>query len=217
MALRHRLNISEWTSFSGTTVRITLVIMHAALLLLFFFPPTLTDLILFLALYLTTGLGVTIGFHRLLAHRAFECSRFLSRLGAFAGTAALQGGPIWWVGVHRRHHQGSDRVGDPHSPINDFWYGHMGWMLHRRLPQYPELASDLSQNRFLAWLDRGVNSAFPWLLTVVVCYCVGGLSGVIWGAVARTVFVWHATLSVNSICHRWGRRPYLTRENSGNV
>jgi stearoyl-CoA desaturase (Delta-9 desaturase) len=218
MALRYRLNISEWTSFSGTTVRITLILMHAALISVFIFPPTLTDIILFLSFYLATGLGVTIGFHRLLAHRGFECSRYLKWLGAFWGTAALQGGPIWWVSVHRKHHQVSDGEGDPHSPVNDFWYGHIGWMFQRSgLPQYPALAHDLSQDKFLAWLDRGVNSGIPWFLTLVVCFCIGGVSGVVWGAVVRTLFVWHATWSVNSICHKWGSRPHPTQENSGNV
>lgn len=218
MLLRDRLNNSELTSFSGTTVRITLVLLHIALVAVFIFPPTLTDIVLFLSFYLFTGLGITIGFHRLLAHRGFECSRYLMWLCAFGGTAALQGGPIWWVGVHRRHHQVSDREDDPHSPTKGFWYAHIGWMLQREgLPQYSSLAHDLSQDRFLRWLDRGPNGGLPWLLTLGVCFAVGGVSGIVWGVVVRTVFVWHATWSVNSFCHKVGRRPHRMRENSGNL
>lgn len=213
-----RLNGSEWTSFSSTTVRITVVLMHLLALSAFFFPPKPIDLVLFLTFYLISGFGVTIGFHRLLAHRGFQCSYFLTGLLAFVGTAALQGGPVWWVGVHRKHHQVGDSEGDPHSPVDSFFHGHIGWMLAKGgLQEYPNLTRDLSANKFLAWLDRGPNSMFPWLITAVVCFVVGGISGVVWGAVLRTVFVWHATWCVNSVCHRWGRRPHDVRENSGNV
>lgn len=218
MTLREKLNNSDLTRFSGTTVRITLAVLHLALVAVVIFPPTLTDIALFLSFYLFTGLGITIGFHRLLAHRGFECSRYLMWLCAFAGTAALQGGPIWWVGVHRRHHQVSDREDDPHSPVKGFWYAHIGWMVQREgLPQHSPLAHDLSQDRFLRWLDRGPNGGLPWLATLAVCFAVGGVSGIVWGAVVRTVFVWHATWSVNSFCHIAGRRPHSNRENSGNL
>lgn len=217
-AWRERLRVNEWMSFSSATVRPTLILMHAAALLAFFFRPTLVDLVLFAALYLATGFGITIGFHRLLAHRGFECSRLITYILAFLGVAALQGGPVWWVGVHRRHHQVSDREGDPHSPIKNFFEGHLGWMFSREgLPKHPALSRDVATDRFLVWLDTGPGSAVPWLSTAAVCFVVGGLSGVIWGAVVRTVFVWHATWCVNSVCHRWGRRPHRTRENSGNV
>lgn len=85
------------------------------------------------------------------------------------------------------------------------------------LPQHPELVKDLSRDKFFRWLDRGINGGVPWLVTAGICYLAGGISGVIWGAVVRTVFVWHATWCVNSICHLWGSRPHATREQSGNV
>ncbi len=196
--------------------------MHiAAALTVIFFRPTLTDILLFVAFYLLTGFGITIGFHRLLTHQGFTCSRLFKWLLAFLGTASLQGGPVWWVSVHRRHHQMSDLVEDPHSPnspAESFWHGHMGWMFAKDgLPRHPELVKDLSRDKFLSWLDRGLNSGVPWLATAAICYLVGGLSGVLWGAVFRTVFVWHATWCVNSVCHRFGNRPHQTREQSGNV
>lgn len=209
---------NRWTSFSTTTVPITVISIHVLALSALLFRPSLIDLSLFVAFYLATGFGITIGFHRLLTHQGFRCSRLLMRVLAFLGTASLQGGPIFWVGVHRRHHQTSDLESDPHTPRESLWHGHMGWMLTKaNLPQHPELVRDLSRDGFLRWLDRGVNGFLPWAATAVFCFLVGGLSGVIWGAVVRTVFVWHATWCVNSICHRWGSRPHQTREQSGNV
>jgi stearoyl-CoA desaturase (delta-9 desaturase) len=209
---------NRWTSFSSTTVPITVIAIHLAALSALFFRPSLTDLSLFAAFYLATGFGITIGFHRLLTHKGFSCSHLLAWALAFLGTASLQGGPIWWVSVHRRHHQISDLEGDPHTPRESLWHGHMGWMFTKAsLPQHPELVRDLSRDSFLRWLDRGINGFLPWLVTAAVCFLVGGLRGVVWGAVVRTVFVWHATWCVNSICHRWGSRPHQTREHSGNV
>jgi stearoyl-CoA desaturase (delta-9 desaturase) len=206
-----------WTSFSRRTVSLTLLLMHLFALSALFFRPRLVDIILFLAFYLATGFGVTIGFHRLLAHRGFQSSPFLTGLLGFLGTATLQGGPVWWVGVHRKHHHASDRDGDPHSPINSFVHGHMGWMFEKDgLNGFPELARDVSANKFLAWLDKGLAGILPWLTTAVICFLVGGFRGVIWGAVLRTVFVWHATWCVNSVCHRWGSRPHSLKENSRN-
>lgn len=192
--------------------------MHAGALSALFFRPNLTDIALFVGFYLATGFGITIGFHRLLTHRGFVCPRPLKWALAFLGTAALQGGPVWWVGVHRRHHQTSDTVDDPHSSLKGLWYGHMGWMFEKEgLPRCPEHSRDLAGDKFLLWLDRGLNSGLPWLSTAAVCYLVGGWSGLVWGAFVRTVFVWHATWCVNSVCHRWGSRPHQTREQSGNV
>lgn len=212
VSVRPRLNWVNITVFS---------LLHLAAFAAFFVRPTWTSLALFVIFYLLTGFGITIGFHRLLAHRGFECSKFLVRLWAFLGTAALQGGPVWWVGLHRKHHAASDRDEDPHSPKDSFFYGHMGWMLVRSsLSRHRILARDLASDRFVNWLDRGMGGfspLLPWLLTMVICFAVDGWAGVIWGGVLRTLWVWHATWCVNSVCHRWGSRPHDTRENSGNV
>jgi stearoyl-CoA desaturase (delta-9 desaturase) len=216
--LRKKSQLDEWTRFSETTLHVGLVLMHVSALSAIFFPPNLTDITLFVAFYLATGFGVTIGFHRLLAHRAFECQRPITWLLAFLGTATLQGGPIWWVGVHRKHHQASDREGDPHSPASSFLHGHIGWVFTAGgLPRHEELSHDLTKDNFLVWLDESFHSGIPWLTTAVCCFLIGGVSGLVWGAVVRTVFVWHGTWCVNSVCHRWGSRPHKTQESSGNV
>lgn len=191
--------------------------MHLAAATAFFFAPRLTDFILFFIFYLVSGFGITVGYHRLLTHRGFECSRFLRRFWALLGMAALQGGPVEWVGVHRRHHQASDRDGDPHSPRLSFFHGHIGWMLKKSKGFQPTvLARDLMEDKFLAVLNGGVAQLLPWLATIGICWLIGGWKGVVWGGVLRTVFVWHVTWSVNSVCHRWGSRPHQTRENSRN-
>jgi stearoyl-CoA desaturase (delta-9 desaturase) len=212
-AVIERSHSWNWITISALTI------IHLAGVSAFFFRPSLTDIALFFTFYLLTGFGITIGFHRLLSHRGFECSPWLTRLFAFLGTAALQGGPIWWSGLHRKHHAATDRDGDPHSPVlGTFFHSHMGWMLKRaKLSRHAALARDLAEDPYIAWLDRGINAAAPWLLTVGVCYLVGGWTGVVWGGVVRTIWVWHATWCVNSVCHIWGRRPHPTRDKSGNV
>jgi stearoyl-CoA desaturase (delta-9 desaturase) len=216
--LRSRLFSSSFLSFSPVTVRSLLILVHLIAFTALFFRPRSIDLFLFVFFYLATGFGVTIGFHRLLAHRGFASPGWLTAVLAFLGTASMQGGPLWWVGVHRKHHQVSDREGDPHSPSSSFVHAHMGWMFERKgLPAWPRLASDLSENKFLVWLDSGPAAAVPWITTLVICYMAGGMRGVIWGGAVRTVFVWHATWCVNSVCHRWGARPHNLREKSGNV
>jgi fatty-acid desaturase len=213
-----RLKKNRWTSFSTETVRPMLILIHAMALSALFFRPTLKDLLLFVGLYLATGFGITVGFHRLLTHRGFDSPSWFTALLAFLGTAAMQGGPLWWVSVHRKHHQQSDREADPHSPAENFVHGHMGWMFRRGgLTAYPKLVRDLATNRFLVLLDSGPLSAVPWLTTVAFCYLVDGMHGVVWGAAVRTVFVWHATWCVNSVCHRLGSKPHKLRDNSGNV
>lgn len=192
--------------------------MHTAGLSAFFVPLTLTSLSLLVVLYVVTALGVTLGFHRLLAHRSFECPRWLKRVLALLGTASLQGGPVWWVRNHRLHHQTSDHDGDPHSPRERLWHGHTGWMLHHTpMLGQAKLTSDLTKDGFILWLDRGINAAVPWLAFGVLCLLVAGLSGLVWGGVVRTLLLWHATWAVNSVCHRWGSHPYKTTDLSGNV
>lgn len=193
-------------------------LLHFIALGALFFRPKVTDVLLFLVFYFATGFGVTVGFHRLLAHRSFECSRLTKWCLAFLGTAALQGSPIWWVRIHRAHHQASDQAGDPHSPHESFFHGHIGWMLRRlSLIGKGDLTKDVTADRFLLWLDQGVTPFVPWLLTAAICFLVGGWSGFIWGAALRTVCFWHATWCVNSVCHRYGSRPRKTADQSGNV
>jgi sn-1 stearoyl-lipid 9-desaturase len=199
-------------------VRSTVIIgVHLAAISAFFIRPTLKDLILGLVFYILTGLGVTMGFHRLLAHRSFQCPTWFKRFLVIFGTASLQGGPIWWVGVHRRHHQACDTANDPHSPVRGFLFSHFGWMLRGGTNSERINARDLFSDRVIGWLDRGINPLVPWAVTGVICFAIGGWSAVVWGTLVRTVLLWHATWAVNSVCHVSGARPHDTNEKSGNV
>jgi stearoyl-CoA desaturase (delta-9 desaturase) len=183
--------------------------------------PRPIDLVLFLSLYLLTCLGIGIGYHRLLTHRGFKCHTWLRRALTWIGAAALQGGPARWVATHRRHHRTADHEGDPHSPVGSFFYGHVGWVL-RWDPQDAEdqrpLVPDVSgADKWMRVLDCGPLFTLPWVLSGLLCYAIAGWPGVLWGTVIRTLALWHVTWSVNSICHRWGRRPNPTKDESRNV
>jgi stearoyl-CoA desaturase (delta-9 desaturase) len=190
--------------------------LHLLSLLGFYYTPRAIDIALFLTLYVVTGLGITVGYHRLLTHRSFDAPAWLRRTFAWMGAAALQGGPLVWVGTHRRHHRFSDLPGDPHSPRESFWHAHIGWMMQwRDRKEDRAYAKDLARDPFIAWLDKfGV---VPWIVNIAICYAVAGPRGVLWGVVICTVFTWNITWSVNSFCHRFGSRPYGTKEGSRNL
>lgn len=198
--------------------------VHVAALSALVVPPTGAALALFFVFYLLSGFGITIGFHRLLSHRAFVCGPRLLRVFATLGTVALQGGPVFWAGLHRRHHQRTDRDGDPHSPQESFLDGHMLWMTRRSTKNAAVLAALshrdlrlLTEDAYIKWLDRGLGPLVPWFVTLGICGLVAGLEGVVWGGFVRTVVGWHSTWLVNSVGHRFGARPHETSDQSRNV
>jgi stearoyl-CoA desaturase (delta-9 desaturase) len=198
-----------------------LVGVHGLGLLGLWYWPRAVDAALFVGLYLVTAFGIGIGYHRLLTHRGFVCPRWMRRLLTWAGCAALQGGPAWWVLIHRRHHRVADREGDPHSPREGFFHGHVGWIMRRDVTDVADprtLVPDVSgDDPWLRVLDRGLLFVLPWALTGAFCFAVAGWRGVLWGTLVRTLALWHVTWCVNSICHRWGSRPNQTRDESRNV
>ncbi len=188
--------------------------------------------------YVFGTLGVNIGYHRLLTHRGFCCPLWLERLLALLGVCCLQESPTVWVATHRRHHHVSDEPLDPHSPLGNALWGHIGWLVvkspnaqaGRLVERY---AKDLTSDRFYAWLEAGDNWAWvasmSWLAFFALGYGVvavgGGTAGeavrfgsslVVWGVAVRTVAVWHLTWAVNSVTHLWGYRTYDTPDNSRN-
>ncbi|PIT98194.1 MAG: hypothetical protein COT71_02010 [Candidatus Andersenbacteria bacterium CG10_big_fil_rev_8_21_14_0_10_54_11] len=186
-------------------------------------------------LWLTTGLGVTAGFHRLLTHNSFQTYRPVKWIFALAGSLAGQGPPLYWVTRHREHHRYSDAPGDPHSP-RDFqnrWLGflwsHMLWMLQRVLPEerrrlYEQYARDLYTDRVLRILDSNAVFIGCHLLFGACLYTFGlwlwdayiALSLLLWGLFFRMVVVFHWTWAVNSLGHMFGYRNYQTRDDSRN-
>ncbi|MGH9942645.1 MAG: acyl-CoA desaturase [Pyrinomonadaceae bacterium] len=195
--------------------------MHACGLLGLWFWPRPIDLALFLSLYLLTTFAIGIGYHRLLTHRGFKCRPWLRRALAWTGAAAVQGGPARWAAIHRRHHQQTDQPGDPHTPLKGFLHAHVGWIMRVDAEEgsdYRELVPDVSgQDAWMRLLDHRVFWLLPWVLTALFCYAVAGWRGVLWGAVIRTLTLWHLTWCINSVCHVWGTRPNATRDESRNV
>jgi stearoyl-CoA desaturase (Delta-9 desaturase) len=194
------------------------------------------DLVVMAVGYALTGAGITIGFHRLFTHRSFKTSRALRVTLAVLGSAALEGPLIEWVSNHRMHHRFSDRPGDPHSPHLDEaagWRGafrgllhaHAGWLFRATdtacPSRYaPDLLSDpamrLIDRTFLVWVLAGL--AIPFGLGVALMGTItGGLEALLWGGAVRIMILHHATFSVNSLCHFFGRRSFETGDESRNL
>ena len=191
------------------------------------------DLAAMLLMYCIAGFGVTIGFHRLLTHRSFETSRAVRILLAVCGSIGAQGAVIRWCATHRRHHQESDREGDPHSPhhfgdtplelLKGMWHAHVGWCFDADVPDSGRSVRDLLADRAMLFVDRFY---FAWVALglLIPAAIVGGvtgswggaLSGMLWGGLARIFLMQHVTWSVNSVCHVWGSRPFQSGDHSTN-
>jgi stearoyl-CoA desaturase (Delta-9 desaturase) len=195
-----------------------------------------SDAVVFAILYVLTGLGVTVGFHRLLTHRSFKADRVVRGVLAILGSAAIEGPAISWVADHRKHHQFSDRHGDPHSPHVDHgvgWTGalrgllhaHVGWLFrHDQRGSRARYAPDLLDDPVVRFVDRTfvlwalVGLAVPFGLGVAIGgSVVAGLTGLLWGGAVRMFVLHHVTYSINSICHVFGRRQFRTSDESRNV
>ncbi|MBV8798667.1 MAG: fatty acid desaturase [Alphaproteobacteria bacterium] len=169
--------------------------------------------------WVTTGLGISLGYHRLHTHRSYKVPRWLEYFFAICGSMTLEGGPISWVATHRVHHQNSDREGDPHSPHDGAWWAHIGWLLfgeskHKNTALMSKYAPDLAKDPFYVWLNN--NHWVPLVVVTVLLYSVGGFPLMLWGSFFRLFFGWHATWLVNSATHMWGARRFATRDDSRN-
>ena len=195
-----------------------------------------TDVGLFFGVYLLTGLGVTVGFHRHLTHRAFKTHPWLRGLLAILGSAAIEGPVTSWVADHRKHHAFADCEGDPHSPHVDhgggwggaargLFHAHMGWLfVHTQRGSKTRFAPDLLADPVIAWVDR----TFIWwaILGLAIPFAIGwaiggtllaGLTGLLWGGLVRVFVLHHFTYSINSLCHVFGNREFETADHSRNL
>ncbi len=207
-----------------------LLVIHAgAIAALFMF--SWKNLAVGLLLYwMCTGLGISLGYHRLHTHRSFKVPLWLEYFFAICGSLTLEGGPIFWVATHRLHHQKSDQPGDPHSPRDGAWWSHIGWLLvgeskHNNTKMMAKYTPDLSKHRFYGWLN-----SYHWSLTFMlaaILFVAGGYSAsgfnlkgavgmVLWGVFLRICLGLHATWAVNSATHMWGGRRFATRDDSRN-
>ena len=194
------------------------------------------DMAIFTVMYLLVGFGVTIGFHRLLTHRAFEAPSAVRATLAALGSMSVQGAVIHWVADHRKHHTFTDEEGDPHSPhmhggdgwrgvVKGLWHSHTGWLFDRsNRTEVRRFAPDLLRDPAIRFVDRWF---FGWVaLGLVLPFTAGfalsgwqltaGLSALLWGGLVRIFLLHHATWSVNSICHMYGSRPFAIEDESRN-
>ncbi|MGI8715186.1 MAG: acyl-CoA desaturase [Solirubrobacteraceae bacterium] len=192
-----------------------------------------TDLVILAVMYLVSAVGITVGFHRLLTHRAFATQPWLERAFAVAGSLSLQGSVLDWVADHRKHHAHTDREGDPHSPhvghgsgLAGLWHAHVGWLLETQgQADWTRYAPDLYEDPGM----RAIGRRFPLLALASLLIptaagfvahgftAEGAARGLVWGGLLRIFFVHHVTWSVNSICHFFGSRRFDVDDRSTNV
>jgi len=194
------------------------------------------DIAIFVVMYLLTGLGITVGFHRHLTHRSFKTSRWLHGLLGILGSAAIEGPVISWVADHRKHHTFSDEEGDPHSPHVDhggglrgemrgLFHAHMGWLfIHTQRGSKERFAPDLIEDPVISWVDRTflLWAVLGLLIPFALGWVIGGtivaaLTALLWGGLVRVFVLHHFTYSINSLCHVFGRRDFETTDESRNL
>jgi stearoyl-CoA desaturase (delta-9 desaturase) len=195
-----------------------------------------SDVTVFLIMYVLTGLGVTVGFHRHLTHRSFKTSPALRGVLAVLGSVAIEGPVISWVADHRKHHTYSDQEGDPHSPhvghegglrgaLRGLAHAHVGWLfIHTHRGARNRYARDLINDPVVSFVDR---TFVFWALSGLVFafglgYAIGGtldaaLTALLWGGAVRMLVVHHVTYSINSLCHFFGRQRFPTGDESRNL
>ncbi len=182
-----------------------------------------------------TSLGITIGFHRLLTHKSFETYRWVRALWMAVGTMSIEGAPLTWCAVHRRHHSHSDRHGDPHSPnlhgksffgmLKGLWHGQVGWLFsgYWSKPNYEKWIPDLLKDKWLVRMNESygllvlLSLAIPTALGLwIEGSWFGAFLGFVWGGLVRVFLTHHVTWSINSICHVFGKRDFKSSDHSTN-
>jgi len=194
------------------------------------------DIFVFLVMYALTGIGVTVGFHRLFTHRAFRTTPAVRGLLAILGSAAIEGPVISWVADHRKHHAFSDQEGDPHSPhvghgsgwggaVRGLLHAHVGWLfIHTHRGRRTRYTPDLLKDPVVSWVDR---TFLLWAIGgLAMAFGLGvlfggrlrdGVTGLLWGGAVRMLILHHVTYSINSLCHFFGRRRFATSDESRNL
>jgi stearoyl-CoA desaturase (delta-9 desaturase) len=192
-----------------------LLAVHAGALLVLWTGWTPSALLVALALFVARAFGLTAGYHRYFAHRAFRTSRAFQFALACLGASAAQLGPLWWAAHHRRHHRHSDTEHDVHSPRRGLLWAHLGWLLCRRYSA-TDLASirDFARYPELRYLDRF--PALPPLVLAAALWVLGGVELLAWGFFVSTVVLYHVTFAVNSLGHRFGQQRFASGDQSRN-
>jgi fatty-acid desaturase len=198
---------------------IAMAAFHILSVAAFFYIETSAILVATFLWWFTGSLGIGMGYHRLLTHRGYKTPKWVEYFLTLCGVLALEGGPIFWVATHRIHHQHSDHEGDPHSPREGTYWAHIGWIfsgraMHHDTATLSRYAPDLSRDKVHVLL-----TTWHWVPQVILGFillALGGWSWVLWGTFLRVTFGLHATWLVNSATHLWGRRRFVTRDDSTN-
>jgi len=220
--------------FTGMVVTVPLVALVVAVGYFWHHGVGWFDLGLAVVLYVFTGLGISLGFHRLFTHRSFRARRGLRIVLAVAGSLAAEGSLISWVSHHRRHHVFADRDGDPHSPwtvkagrfrrIRGLFHAHVGWLFSSAPSNAVRWGRDLLADRDVVFISRlaplwpVLSLALPFAIGWAVTRSIAGATlAMVWAGAVRIGVLHHVTWSVNSLGHMFGKRPYLSADRSGNI
>ncbi len=212
---RHEVSISIWVIAPFLSVASAFLFFHVSR----------GNLITFFIWFFVSGFGITVGYHRLLTHQAFKCRRWVLATLIIMGETAIQGEPIFWAGKHLEHHSDTDGDTDPHSPhaygtgftnvARGLAHAHMGWMYHNSPPN-PKLVGRMNSDSLLTWLNQRwwwfvvARFAITFLIGTAIAGPAVGLGSVIWCGVAAFMTL-HLTFAVNSVCHMWGKQPYMNK------
>ena len=189
---------------------------------IYFSPPGILELIVFVGLYFACGLSITVGYHRLFSHRSHNAKWPLVLFYSIFGAGSFQNSIIEWCSDHRRHHKMTDSEDDPYSASRGFWYSHIGWILLEEENFTNDFSNvkDLQESKIIMWQHRNVfliGALSGLILPAIIGLTIGGISGAVgcfvWAGLARVVFVHHGTFLINSAAHIWGKQPY-SEENS---
>jgi stearoyl-CoA desaturase (Delta-9 desaturase) len=172
------------------------------------------ELSLFLVFYVLTGLGITVGFHRLLTHRSFEAVKAVNVIFLILGSMAVQGRAIDWAANHLKHHAHADEEGDPHSPLEGFFHAHIGWVFTAPAAERERYCKRHMADPVISFVDR---TFLLWVAVgLIIPFLIGGWMGLLWGGFVRIAVVNHVTWAVNSVCHTFGDRPFDIKDESRN-
>lgn len=192
---------------------------------------TLSSLLVMLVMFILCGLGITVGYHRMLTHKAFHAPDWVRAFFLIFGSMTLQGPAINWAATHNQHHANSDQENDPHSPVHNFFHGHVGWILDDFQPDIPKFAGPLLKDRLIVFISETFVYwvLLGFLIPTLICgaigflhgggvhgLLIGSLQGFLWGGLVRVFLNHHVTWSVNSICHTFGGRDFETTDVSRN-
>ncbi len=170
--------------------------------------------------WLTSSVGVCLGYHRYLTHRSFKLAKPAEFGVLLCSVGSGEGSPLMWAATHRLHHQRSDQEGDPHSPLEGKWWSHMAWLFvnhskEQRDILYRRYVPDLVDQPVMKFFERTYGL---WLVAFgVALLAIGGIPALLWGMCVRMVISYHSTWFVNSATHLWGYRNYDTRDESRNL